>query len=131
VNTQYLTVEIDIQIAMRMARGIAQAAVTPPFSDLIASDALAASGVPALSATDAEVRQWVLETYVATSYYPMMAHGFFSGRYTPGIHFVGSNSMMPQELGGVVSPELLVYGQSSVSAVLLKGESLFLSVLLD
>lgn len=32
-------------------------------------------------------------------------------RYLTGVHFVGSNSMMPQELGGVVSPELLVYGK--------------------
>ncbi|KAJ7122340.1 alcohol oxidase [Mycena epipterygia] len=95
-NVHFLTVDVDIQIGMRMARGIAQAAVTPPFSDLISSTALAESGVPGPDATDEEVRDWVLATY------------------TPGIHFVGSNSMMPKELGGVVSPELLVYGTTNL-----------------
>ncbi|KAJ6549594.1 alcohol oxidase [Mycena vulgaris] len=96
VNTHFLTVDVDVQIAMRMARGIAQAAATPPFSDLISSTALADSGVPGPDATDEQVRQWVLATY------------------TPGIHFVGSNSMMPKELGGVVSPELIVYGTTNL-----------------
>ncbi|KAJ7271467.1 alcohol oxidase [Mycena rebaudengoi] len=95
-NAHFLTVELDIQIAMRMARGIMQAALTPPFSELISSTALAESGVPGPDATDAQVRDWVLATY------------------TPGIHFVGSNSMMPKELGGVVSPELLVYGTTNL-----------------
>ncbi|KAJ7935979.1 alcohol oxidase [Mycena leptocephala] len=96
VNAHFLTVDLDVQIAMRMARGIAQAALTPPFSDLISSTALAESGVPGPDATDEQVRDWVLATY------------------TPGIHFVGSNSMMPKELGGVVSPELLVYGTTNL-----------------
>ncbi|KAJ7698030.1 alcohol oxidase [Mycena rosella] len=96
VNTHFLTVDIDVQIALRMARGIAQAALTPPFSDLIAIDALAESGVPGPDATDEEVKDWVLATYM------------------PGIHFVGSNSMMPQELGGVVCPELLIYGTTNL-----------------
>ncbi|KAJ7626163.1 alcohol oxidase [Roridomyces roridus] len=96
VDTRFLTVDIDVQIAMRMARGIAQAATTPPFSDLLTSDALAQSGVPPVDATDDEVRSWVLATY------------------TPGIHFIGSNSMMPEALGGVVSPELIVYGTTNL-----------------
>ncbi|KAJ7459783.1 alcohol oxidase [Mycena latifolia] len=95
-NPQYLTVDVDIQIAIRMARGIAQAAVTPPFSDLITSTALADTGVPPPDATDEEVKAWVLATY------------------TPGIHLIGTNSMMPKELGGVVSPELLVYGTTNL-----------------
>ncbi|KAJ6558142.1 alcohol oxidase [Mycena capillaripes] len=96
VNAQYLTVDIDVQIATRMARGIAQAILTPPFSDLIASTALADAGVPEPDVTDQQVKEWVLSTY------------------TPGIHFVGSNSMMPKALGGVVSPELLVYGTTNL-----------------
>ncbi|KAF8173405.1 hypothetical protein K438DRAFT_1908996 [Mycena galopus ATCC 62051] len=67
-----------------------------PFSDLISSNALAESNVPGPDATDDEVRDWVLATY------------------TPGVHFIGSNSMMPKELGGVVSPELLVYGTTNI-----------------
>ncbi|KAJ7336449.1 alcohol oxidase [Mycena albidolilacea] len=95
-NPHFLTADVDIQIAIRMARGIAQAATTPPFSDLISKTALADSGLPAPDAADEEIRNWVLATY------------------TPGIHFVGSNSMMPKELGGVVSPELLVYGTTNL-----------------
>lgn len=62
VNAHFLTVDLDVQIAMRMARGIAQAALTPPFSDLISSTALAESGVPGPDATDEQVRDWVLAT---------------------------------------------------------------------
>ncbi|KAJ7213915.1 alcohol oxidase [Mycena pura] len=98
-NTHYLTVDVDIQIAIRMARGIAQAALTPPFSNLITPNALAESGVPGPDASDEQVRDWVLATY------------------TPGIHFVGSNSMMPKELGGAVSPELLLYGTTNLRVV--------------
>jgi hypothetical protein len=61
-NTHFLTVDVDIQIAIRMARGIAQAATTPPFSDLISKTALADSGLPAPDAADEEVRNWVLAT---------------------------------------------------------------------
>ncbi|KAK7039882.1 alcohol oxidase [Favolaschia claudopus] len=95
-NAHFLTVDADLQIAVRMARGIAQAAVTPPFSELIARDALERAGVPGVGASDEEVKTWVLATY------------------TPGIHFIGSNSMMPKHLGGVVSPELRVYGTTNL-----------------
>ncbi|KAJ6452429.1 alcohol oxidase [Mycena sanguinolenta] len=95
-NVHFLTVDVDIEIGMRMARGIADAALTPPFSNLISANALGEANVPGPDATDEEVRNWVLATY------------------TPGIHFVGSNSMMPKELGGVVCPELLVYGTSNI-----------------
>ncbi|KAF7366204.1 Alcohol oxidase [Mycena venus] len=96
VNTHFLTVDADMQIAIRMARGVAQAALTPPFSDLLTPDALAQSNVPGPDATDDQVRDWVLATY------------------TPGVHFISSNSMMPKALGGVVSPELLVYGTTNI-----------------
>ncbi|KAE9395231.1 alcohol oxidase [Gymnopus androsaceus JB14] len=95
-DAQYLTVDADISVAVAAARRISSIAVTPPFSDLITETALAESGVPSLNATDEQVKEWVLSTY------------------TPGIHFVGSNSMMPKELGGVVSPQLLVYGTTNL-----------------
>ncbi|KAF7340579.1 Alcohol oxidase [Mycena sanguinolenta] len=95
-NLHFLTVDVDIEIGVRMARGVAQAALTPPFSNLISADALAEANVPGPDATDEEVRNWVFATY------------------TPGVHFIGSNSMMPKELGGVVSPELLVYGTTNI-----------------
>ncbi|KAJ6505769.1 alcohol oxidase [Mycena vitilis] len=98
-DPRFLTVALDMQIAVRMARAVAQAALTPPFSALISRTALAESGVPAPDAPDEEVRAWVLAAY------------------TPGVHFVGSNSMMPKALGGVVSPELLVYGTTNLRVV--------------
>ena len=61
-NPHYLTVDVDIQIAIRMARGVAQAALTPPFSKLITPNALAESGVPGPDASDEQVRDWVLAT---------------------------------------------------------------------
>ncbi|GAW04455.1 glucose oxidase [Lentinula edodes] len=95
-DMQYLTSEVDIRAAVAAARRISLIAVTPPFSDLITEDALHQSGVPLVNATEEELRKWVLDTYVSD------------------IHFFGSNSMMPKELGGVVSPQLLVYADASI-----------------
>ncbi|KAJ3827434.1 alcohol oxidase [Lentinula raphanica] len=95
-DAQYLTTEVDMVVAVAAARKVSSIAVTPPFSDLLVENALAEAGVPQVGATDEEVSQWVLSTY------------------TPGTHPIGSNSMMPRELGGVVSPELLVYGTTNL-----------------
>ncbi|KAJ3848623.1 alcohol oxidase [Lentinula lateritia] len=95
-DMQYLTSEVDMRAAVAAARRISLIAVTPPFSDLITEDALHQSGVPLVNATEEEVRKWVLDTYVSD------------------IHFFGSNSMMPKALGGVVSPQLLVYGTTNL-----------------
>ncbi|KAJ4466805.1 glucose-methanol-choline oxidoreductase, partial [Lentinula lateritia] len=95
-DMQYLTSEVDIRAAVAAARRISLIAVTPPFSDLITEDALHQSGVPLVNATEEEVRKWVLDTYISD------------------IHFFGSNSMMPKELGGVVSLQLLVYGTTNL-----------------
>ncbi|KAF5360135.1 hypothetical protein D9758_011325 [Tetrapyrgos nigripes] len=95
-DPQYLTVEADIQVFTRAARRIGLAASTPPFSRLITDTAYAQSGLPAVDASDDAWRTWALDNY------------------SPGIHYVGSNSMMPQEVGGVVSPQLLVYGTTNL-----------------
>ncbi|EIM92930.1 alcohol oxidase [Stereum hirsutum FP-91666 SS1] len=96
INPEYLSNEVDVDIMIRASRRMGEAAATPPFSDFLTPTAFAQSGMPALNATDEEWRVWMLETYL------------------PGVHFIGSNSMMPQELGGVVSPELLVYGTTNI-----------------
>ncbi|KAF5359081.1 hypothetical protein D9757_013285 [Collybiopsis confluens] len=95
-DAQYLTQDVDVQIMVAAARVVSKIASSPPFSNLLSPNALADSGVPGVNATDDQVKQWVLSTYTA------------------GIHFVGSNAMMPKDLGGVVSPELLVYGTSNI-----------------
>ncbi|KAK7443262.1 hypothetical protein VKT23_015858 [Stygiomarasmius scandens] len=99
IDPQYLTTDVDIDIFTRAARRLGATAVTPPFSDLLIDSAYAQSGLPALNATDDEWRDWMLDAY------------------TPGIHYVGSNSMMPKEMGGVVSSELLVYGTTNLRVV--------------
>ncbi|KAJ4470220.1 alcohol oxidase [Lentinula aciculospora] len=96
VDMQFLTSEVDIHAAVAAARRISLIAATPPFSELIAENALKESGVPDVNATEEEVRKWVLETYESD------------------IHFEGSHSMLPKELGGVVSPQLLVYGTKNL-----------------
>ncbi|KAJ3769878.1 alcohol oxidase [Lentinula raphanica] len=96
VDMRYLTTEVDVLAAIAAARRISLIAATPPFSELLAEDALEKAGVPGVNATEEEVRKWILETYISD------------------IHFVGSNSMMRKELGGVVSPELLVYGTTNL-----------------
>ncbi|KAJ3718670.1 alcohol oxidase [Lentinula raphanica] len=91
-DPQYLALEVDMYAARAIARAISRIAVTPPFNDLLAENAIMESGIPEVHASEDEIRKWVLDTYISN------------------IHFVGSNSMMPEELGGVVSPRLLVYG---------------------
>jgi len=93
VDAQYLTADIDVQIFTRAARRLGMVASRPPFSNLLTDSAYAQSGLPAVDASDDEWRTWTLD------------------HYSPGVHFIGSNSMMPKELGGVVSPQLLVYGK--------------------
>ncbi|KAF5355598.1 hypothetical protein D9757_012811 [Collybiopsis confluens] len=95
-DAQYLTQDVDIQVMVAAARAIARIVSSPPLSNLLSPDALEKSGVPGLNATDEEVREWVLSTY------------------GPGLHYSGSNSMMPRDLGGVVSPDLLVYGTTNI-----------------
>ncbi|THU89701.1 alcohol oxidase [Dendrothele bispora CBS 962.96] len=96
VDAQYLTTDVDITIFTRAARRLGAVASTPPFSNLLTDTAYAQSGLPAVNASDDEWRTWTLD------------------HYSPGVHFVGSNSMMPQEMGGVVSPQLLVYGTTNL-----------------
>ncbi|KAK7464771.1 hypothetical protein VKT23_005978 [Stygiomarasmius scandens] len=98
VDPQYLTIDSDIEIFTRAARRLGLAALTPPFSDLINSTASATFGLPAVNASDDAWRMWALD------------------HYSPASHFIGSNSMMPQKVGGVVSPELLVYGKEICSS---------------
>ncbi|KAJ4479027.1 hypothetical protein J3R30DRAFT_3403875 [Lentinula aciculospora] len=95
-DAQYLTTEVDMVVAVAAARKISSIATTLPFSDLLIENALAEANVPQVGASDEEVSEWVLSTY------------------TPGTHPIGSNSMMPRELGGVVSPQLLVYGTTNL-----------------
>ncbi|KAJ3769877.1 alcohol oxidase [Lentinula raphanica] len=98
-DPQYLALEGDMLAASAVARAISRIAVTTPFNDLLTENALKDSGIPEVNASEDEVRKWVLDTYVAN------------------FHFVGSNSMMPKELGGVVSPQLLVYGTTNLRVV--------------
>ncbi|KAJ3836425.1 GMC oxidoreductase-domain-containing protein [Lentinula raphanica] len=92
-DPQYLALEGDMLAASAVARAISRIAVTPPFNNFLAENALEDSGIPKVHASEDEIREWVLDTYASD------------------FHFVGSNSMMPEELGGVVSPQLLVYGE--------------------
>ncbi|KAJ3821934.1 alcohol oxidase [Lentinula raphanica] len=98
-DPQYLASEGDMLAARAVARTISRIAVTTPFNDLLTENALKDSGIPEVNASEDEVRKWVLDTYVAN------------------FHFVGSNSMMLKELGGVISPQLLVYGTTNLRVV--------------
>ncbi|KAJ3972048.1 alcohol oxidase [Lentinula raphanica] len=99
VDMRYLTTEVDVLAAIAAARRISLIAATPPFSELLAEDALEKAGVPGVNATEEEM---------------LMSATPLLYSYISDIHFVGSNSMMRKELGGVVSPELLVYGTTNL-----------------
>lgn len=92
LNPNYLVHEADLTImreGLKMARLVSQAS---PLSSYITGESSPGSSV----SSDAQWNTW-LEGVVGTEYHP-----------------TGTCAMLPLELGGVVSPSMLVYGTSNV-----------------
>lgn len=92
INPNYLAHSADLTIlreGFKLARQISQAS---PLSAYITAESAPGTSVT----TDDEWNSWI-EGAVGTEYHP-----------------TGTCAMLPLELGGVVSPSLLVYGTSNV-----------------
>lgn len=93
-------VSFDTDISVRVGRLAAHSWTTSPMSELVGAKVSPSEAtLPSTNATDA---QW---------------RGFVEGSVTPVQHGVGTASLMPRELGGVVDPELKVYGTTNVRVV--------------
>ncbi|KAJ7768631.1 alcohol oxidase [Mycena maculata] len=96
ITPRFLTDEFDVKVAVQVAKASRSLYSTAPFAPIIAEvvvDAVAAN------ATDAEWAAW----YESTAY--------------GASHWLGSSAMRPRASGGVVSPELEVYGTSGLRVV--------------
>ncbi|KAF8173186.1 GMC oxidoreductase [Mycena galopus ATCC 62051] len=95
INPHYYEQDIDIQVLISVLKFLRKLATTGGFKDLFASEADPGVAVQ----TDQEIMDYIFD------------HG------GPEYHTVGSAAMLPREKGGVVSPQLKVYGTSNIRVV--------------
>lgn len=96
ITPRLLTDSFDVQVAIKLAKLARSMFLTNVFSPLVAD--AAADGVP-LNASDAEWEKWLKESSFGAS------------------HWAGACAMIPRKAGGVVSPQLQVYGTESLRVV--------------
>lgn len=89
ITPRFLTDDFDVDVAVQIAKKARSVYQTPLFAPIISQ--LVVDSVAA-NATDAEWAAWYKSTSFGVS------------------HWMGSSSMRPRKSGGVVSPELNVYG---------------------
>ncbi|KAI1777773.1 putative GMC oxidoreductase [Hypoxylon cercidicola] len=99
IDPEYLIIDFDLAVQTGLGRLSQELWYTSPISDLVVSNVLPGESILPRNATDA---QWT---------------AFISSTLAPNHHPIGSASMMSRELGGVVDPQLKVYGTSNVRVV--------------
>ncbi|KAI1375851.1 putative GMC oxidoreductase [Hypoxylon crocopeplum] len=99
IDPKYFFIDFDLAVQTALGRLSQKLWYTNPLKDLVISNLAPGDAVLPRKATDA---QWAF---------------FISSTLAPNHHPIGSASMMSRELGGVVDPELKVYGTSNVRVV--------------
>ncbi|KAJ7913769.1 GMC oxidoreductase [Mycena leptocephala] len=95
IDPHYFEQDIDLEVMVDVLKYLRKLGSTGGFKNLFASE----TDPGALVQTDEEIMQYI-KNHGGTEY-----------------HAVGSAAMLPQEKGGVVSPELKVYGTSNIRVV--------------
>ncbi|KAK3385845.1 GMC oxidoreductase [Podospora didyma] len=100
INPNYLSNEHDIQAAIAAIKYTRKIANSAPMNALWTAEyEPGTAAVPATGATDAQWRDFVLNTTLSI------------------FHPSGTAAMLPRAKGGVVSPQLVVYGTSNLRVV--------------
>ncbi|KAJ7088106.1 GMC oxidoreductase [Mycena epipterygia] len=95
IDPHYFEQDIDLEVMVDVLKFLRKLGSTGGFKNLFASE----TDPGALVQTDEEIMQYI-KNHGGTEY-----------------HTVGSAAMLPREKGGVVSPELKVYGTSNIRVV--------------
>ncbi|KAI1144215.1 putative GMC oxidoreductase [Hypoxylon sp. FL0543] len=99
IDPKYLLIDFDLAVQTGLGRLSQKLWYTDPISDLVVGNLVPGEASLPRNATDS---QWAT---------------FIAGTSSPNHHPIGTASMMSRELGGVVDPELKVYGTSNVRVV--------------
>ncbi|KAL4742755.1 hypothetical protein BDV11DRAFT_216812 [Aspergillus similis] len=99
INPNYFMFEQDATAQADVAQFIRKAFGTAPLSNIVGDEVSPGLDVLPANSSSATWNDWVL------------------ANYRPNYHPVGTASMLPRENGGVVSPELKVYGTKNVRVV--------------
>ncbi|KAL4771361.1 hypothetical protein BDW60DRAFT_190654 [Aspergillus nidulans var. acristatus] len=99
INPNYFMFEQDATAQADVAQFIRKAFGTVPLSNIVGDEVSPGLDVLPANSSSATWNNWVL------------------ANYRPNYHPVGTASMLPRENGGVVSPELKVYGTKNVRVI--------------
>ncbi|KAH6658076.1 glucose oxidase [Truncatella angustata] len=99
IDPKYLLVDFDTTMMAGMFRVAQDFFYQKPFSDLVTGYALPGDAVLPRNATEEQWQAWLVDTV------------------SPNHHALATAAMMSRELGGVVDPELRVYGTRNVRVV--------------
>ncbi|CAG8268446.1 unnamed protein product [Penicillium salamii] len=99
IDPNYFMFQNDIDAQIDVAQYIRKIFETAPLTGIVGDELIPSSKVLPHNASSATWQRWVKDNY------------------RPNCHFVGTNSMLLREKGGVVSSELRVYGTKNVRVV--------------
>ncbi|KAI0337693.1 alcohol oxidase [Trametopsis cervina] len=95
IDPHYLSHEVELEMMYEQFQRMRRIASLPPFKDMIATELNPGPEVQ----SEKEVKEWIRKSFM-TIY-----------------HTVGSCAMLPKDKGGVVDPELKVYGTANLRVV--------------
>ncbi|OGM47943.1 glucose oxidase [Aspergillus bombycis] len=99
VNPNFGLLEWDVQIQIAMSKFLRRMFKSGDFDGLISNETLPGFTDVPQDASDETWKKWIGE------------------QYTPNYHVIGTTSMLPRSMGGVVDSRLKVYGTSNVRVV--------------
>ncbi|KAH8432315.1 GMC family oxidoreductase [Aspergillus melleus] len=99
VNPNYGMHDWDVQIQIGMSKFLRRMFQTGELKDIIGNETIPGLQVVPEDASDEDWKMWIGE------------------QYTPNYHAIGTTSMLPREMGGVVDNRLKVYGTANVRVV--------------